>query len=98
MADSLNEACTPLKRAYDSCFNTWFEGYLEPAVAATSEAQREAYSKEKAEEFKAKCGKMWIEYKTCVQNSLKDKGLVPLLEQAREEHPMKEAPPPLSTD
>ncbi len=71
MADSLNEACTPLKRAYDSCFNTWFEGYLEPAVAATSEAQREAYSKEKAEEFKAKCGKMWIEYKTCVQVSMR---------------------------
>lgn len=27
--NSLNEECTPLKREYDTCFNTWFrEGFL----------------------------------------------------------------------
>lgn len=30
--DSLHAPCTPLKKAYDSCFNHWFEEYL--AVAA----------------------------------------------------------------
>ena len=45
MASSLSDECTPMKREYDSCFNAWFEGYLEPAVIASS-----AYSKAKAEE------------------------------------------------
>jgi hypothetical protein len=29
---SLSPACTPLKTTYDSCFNLWFEGYLQPAL------------------------------------------------------------------
>lgn len=32
---SLAAECTPLKRTYDSCFNTWFEGYLQPALDQT---------------------------------------------------------------
>ena len=40
MAHSLNEKCTPLKKEYDNCFNAWFEGYLEPAVAASSSDSR----------------------------------------------------------
>lgn len=32
MADSLSPECTPLKKDYDTCFNAWFAGYLEPAV------------------------------------------------------------------
>jgi TRIAP1/MDM35 family protein len=67
MAESLAPQCTPLKTAYDACFNSWFEGYLEPAVAASQTADREAYSKKKAEEYQQKCGKVWDEYKTCIQ-------------------------------
>ena len=67
MAESLAPQCTPLKTAYDTCFNSWFEGYLEPAVAASQTADREAYSKTKAEEYQQKCGKVWEEYKTCLQ-------------------------------
>lgn len=29
---SLDPQCTPLKHRYDSCFNLWFEGYLQPAL------------------------------------------------------------------
>ncbi|KAK0495368.1 mitochondrial distribution/morphology family 35/apoptosis [Armillaria luteobubalina] len=94
MADSLAPQCTPLKREYDSCFNSWFEGYLEPAVAASaSQQQREAYSRKKAEEFEAKCGKVWAEYKGCTQKALKEKGLDRLLDQAREENPLTEPTP-----
>ncbi|KAF8972038.1 mitochondrial distribution/morphology family 35/apoptosis, partial [Flammula alnicola] len=89
MSQSLSPECTPLKQEYDSCFNSWFEGYLEPAVAASSSSEaRAAYSKKKAEEFNQKCGKIWEQYKTCVQKSVKDKGLDKLLQQAREENPL----------
>ena len=68
MSQSLAPHCTPLKQAYDSCFNSWFEGYLEPAIAASSNQEtRTAYSKKKADEFQEKCGKIWEEYKSCVQ-------------------------------
>ena len=33
---SLDPQCTPLKHRYDSCFNLWFEGYLQPALDARS--------------------------------------------------------------
>jgi TRIAP1/MDM35 family protein len=32
MASSLSPECTPIKHAYDKCFNSWFEGYLQPAI------------------------------------------------------------------
>lgn len=32
---SLSPECTPLKHRYDSCFNLWFEGYLQPALDTT---------------------------------------------------------------
>lgn len=35
---SLSPECTPLKHRYDSCFNAWFEGYLQPALDASSSA------------------------------------------------------------
>lgn len=31
---SLSPDCTPLKQRYDTCFNAWFEGYLQPNLAA----------------------------------------------------------------
>ena len=68
MAHSLADECTPLKHAYDSCFNAWFEGYLRPAVNLSPE-QRAEYSKAKAEEYEQKCGKVWQEYQACVQVS-----------------------------
>ncbi|KAJ7072711.1 hypothetical protein C8F01DRAFT_1105032 [Mycena amicta] len=67
MAESLAPACTPLKQAYDSCFNVWFEGYLEPTLANATETQRKAHYARKAEEFEAKCGKVYAEYQQCLQ-------------------------------
>lgn len=68
MAHSLDERCTQLKLDYDSCFNSWFEGYLEPAVSASASPEsRSKYSKEKAEEYESKCGKIWATYRDCVQ-------------------------------
>lgn len=70
MAQSLSEECTPLKREYDSCFNAWFEGYLEPAVA-TSPEERSKYSQEKAAEYERNCGKIWTQYRECVQVTIR---------------------------
>lgn len=69
MSQSLSPECTPLKQAYDTCFNSWFEGYLEPAVSASSSSTeaRAEYSKKKAEEFQGKCGKIWESYRSCIQ-------------------------------
>jgi len=91
MAHSLSPKCTPLKHEYDSCFNAWFEGYLEPAVASTPQKRAE-YSKQKADEFEQNCGKIWTTYRECVQNAVREKGLGDLLKQAREENPLKEPP------
>jgi len=116
MANSLSEECTPLKHEYDSCFNAWFEGYLEPAVTTSSQT-RSNYTKRKADEFDTKCGPVWEKYKACVQvrsvifsptyisrgamklwfisqKAVKERGLDVLLQQAREEHPLAESPPP----
>ncbi|KAF7297990.1 hypothetical protein HMN09_01019900 [Mycena chlorophos] len=93
MADSLAPACTPLKQEYDSCFNLWFEGYLEPTLANATETSRKAHYARKAEEFEAKCGKVYKEYQACLQGAVKERGIEPMLQQAREEHPLKEAPP-----
>ena len=68
MANSIAEACTPLKQEYDKCFNAWFEGYLEPAVAASPD-QRSKHSQEKAAEYEQQCGKIWKQYKDCVSVS-----------------------------
>ncbi|KAH9958369.1 mitochondrial distribution/morphology family 35/apoptosis [Lactifluus volemus] len=98
MAHSLNERCTQLKLDYDSCFNSWFEGYLEPAVSASASPEsRSKYSKEKAEEYERKCGQIWATYRDCVQKAVKEKGLDDLLNQARRENPLKE-PPQASTN
>ena len=68
MAHSLEQGCTQLKLEYDSCFNSWFEGYLEPAVSASASPESRAkYSKEKAEEYERKCGKIWASYRDCVR-------------------------------
>lgn len=69
MASSLSPECTPLKQEYDSCFNAWFEGYLEPAVssAVATPDQRAVYSQQKAAEYEQKCGKVWEAYRACVQ-------------------------------
>jgi len=97
MAHSLSESCTPLKHEYDSCFNAWFEGYLEPAVAVSATPKERAdYSKRKAEEFQRKCGKIWESYRKCVQKAVKERGLETLLQQARDENPLTEPPPPPS--
>ncbi|KAL5636647.1 hypothetical protein ACGC1H_000564 [Rhizoctonia solani] len=94
MAESLSPECTPLKHAYDTCFNAWFEGYLEPATsgAANPPTDPGARAKQMAAEYEEKCGKLWEGYRECVQRAVKDKGLTELLQQAREEHPLKHPP------
>jgi len=71
MAYSLSSECTPLKLAYDSCFNAWFAGYLEPTLTTHQQREKEKnpqeYQKQKAEEYQQKCGKVWESYKECVQ-------------------------------
>lgn len=68
MAESLAPECTPLKQEYDSCFNVWFEGYLEPAISpSATDAQRTAHYQRKAKEFEDKCGKVYKEYQSCLQ-------------------------------
>ncbi|KZT64773.1 hypothetical protein DAEQUDRAFT_677979 [Daedalea quercina L-15889] len=94
MAHSLSEECTPLKREYDACFNAWFEGYLEPVVSASSRPEeRQKFAQEKAAEYERSCGKIWVQYRECVQKAVKEKGLGSLLEQARTENPLNDAPP-----
>ncbi|KII90508.1 hypothetical protein PLICRDRAFT_39068 [Plicaturopsis crispa FD-325 SS-3] len=100
MAHSLSSDCTPLKHEYDNCFNAWFEGYLQPAVALNTSGtgtgagykdtkdQRAAYSKQKADEFNNSCGKIWEQYRGCVQKAVREKGLDELLLQARVENPL----------
>jgi len=95
MSHSLSEACTPLKREYDACFNAWFEGYLEPAVSA---AARQKFAQDKAAEYERNCGRVWAQYRECVQGAVKEKGLGSLLDQARSENPLKDAPPPSPAD
>ena len=71
MAHSLSSECTPLKHAYDSCFNAWFAGYLEPTLTPHQQREKDKnpqeYQKRKAEEYQQKCGKVWESYKECVQ-------------------------------
>jgi TRIAP1/MDM35 family protein len=70
MSQSLSPECTPLKQEYDTCFNSWFEGYLEPAIgAAATQKDRAEHSKQKREEYDQKCGKIWTQYQACVQVS-----------------------------
>ncbi|KAI5120610.1 hypothetical protein M0805_008086 [Coniferiporia weirii] len=95
MAQSLADECTPLKLAYDSCFNAWFEGYLQPAVTASPEKRTE-YTRAKAAEYEEKCGKIWQSYKACVQRAVKDKGLDEMLAEATKENPLDKPPPPES--
>ncbi|KAF7296080.1 hypothetical protein MKEN_01423100 [Mycena kentingensis (nom. inval.)] len=97
MSESLSPECTPLKHAYDSCFNVWFEGYLEAALANASDAQRKVHYKQKAEEFDAKCGTIYKDYQNCLQNAVKKRGIEPLLQQAREEHPLTESLAPVAS-
>jgi TRIAP1/MDM35 family protein len=67
MAESLSSECTPLKHAYDTCFNAWFEGYLEPTTSQKPQADQSQRAKEMAAEYEEKCGKLWTGYRECVQ-------------------------------
>jgi TRIAP1/MDM35 family protein len=76
MAHSLSAECTPLKLSYDSCFNAWFAGYLEPTLSAQQQQEKQKhpdeYAKQKADEYQQKCGKIWEGYRDCVQVSSVD--------------------------
>jgi len=89
-------------REYDSCFNSWFEGYLEPlsnsSGSPSTGVERERRSREQAEEYERKCGSLWRNYKECVQKAVTQRGLDKLLDDAREENPLKDPPPPSSEE
>ena len=80
--DSLHPPCTPLKKSYDSCFNLWFEEYLQLAAPqqslATSasassqdvgkgDADRQSKIRIKAEEYEKRCGGTWRAYRHCLE-------------------------------
>ena len=67
MSQSLAEECTPLKHTYDSCFNAWFAEYLQP-----SNGNGNVAIKEKVKDYEEKCGKVWEQYRNCVQVGSKD--------------------------
>ncbi|EJT99444.1 hypothetical protein DACRYDRAFT_23966 [Dacryopinax primogenitus] len=95
MSHSLKPECTPLKHKYDACFNTWFEGYLQPPPGGKSEseeAQRQ-WQRDKRDEYERTCGKVWEGYRAYLDGALTEKGLDDLLQQAREENPLIEAEP-----
>ncbi|WWC67769.1 uncharacterized protein I206_101681 [Kwoniella pini CBS 10737] len=45
--ESLSPECTPLKHKYDSCFNAWFEGYLQPALSSEYQSSSTVSSDQK---------------------------------------------------
>ncbi|KAG8852496.1 hypothetical protein FRB96_008684 [Tulasnella sp. 330] len=97
MAHSLSPECTPLKLEYDSCFNAWFEGYLQPMASFSSQGplsreEKLAQNRKKAEDYEARCGKIWQSYRACVQKAVKGSGLTKMLQEAREEHPLAMPP------
>ncbi|KAG8911455.1 hypothetical protein FRC00_006462 [Tulasnella sp. 408] len=94
MAHSLSPECTPLKIAYDSCFNAWFEGYLQPAPRGISSQERLKRMELKRKEYDERCGKLWEDYRACLQKAVKDSGLTDMLKEARLENPLTSIPPP----
>ena len=74
--DSLHPPCTALKKAYDSCFNHWFDEYLQLAAPIPPSAgkgnpkveeERQAKIKAKAIEYEQKCGATWKAYRDCLE-------------------------------
>lgn len=94
MAHSLSPECTPLKLAYDSCFNAWFEGYLQPAPRGLHSEERLKRIEQKRKEYDERCGKLWENYRACLQKAVKDSGLTDMLKEARLENPLTDIPPP----
>lgn len=66
MSQSLAPECTPLKHAYDDCFNSWFAGYLQPQNSNDGEEGSQAFIDARVKEYHEKCGKLWIEYRECL--------------------------------
>lgn len=72
MASSLAPECTPLKRKFDSCFNSWFEGYINHAAPDKTPvgpeiAAREAAIQASALLYDERCGALWKEYSKCLE-------------------------------
>jgi TRIAP1/MDM35 family protein len=65
-----------MKKAYDSCFNHWFDEYLQlaapiPPTAGKGnpkvEEERQAKIKAKAVQYEEKCGATWKAYRDCLE-------------------------------
>jgi hypothetical protein len=66
MSESLDAACTPLKKGYDSCMNKWLEEYLQ-TVADHKTKPNSAAVKAKGQELQTRCGSVFARYRSCVQ-------------------------------
>jgi len=87
MSQSLAPECTPLKHAYDTCFNNWFAGYLQPS---SDKAKAGENTEAQVKDYEEKCGKIWEEYRACLQKAVTQKGLDDVLDRAREEAPLRD--------
>jgi TRIAP1/MDM35 family protein len=68
MSQSLAPECTQLKHAYDTCFNNWFAGYLQPSSKDEDESgEPQVDTQQQVKEYQEKCGQVWLEYKDCLQ-------------------------------
>jgi TRIAP1/MDM35 family protein len=67
MSHSLAPECTSLKHAYDSCFNSWFAGYLQPQPnSGDGVVDRQKQMEAQVKDYEVKCGIVWEEYKDCL--------------------------------
>jgi len=95
MSQSLAPECTPLKHAYDACFNNWFAGYLQPPQSSSNPNGRgkkegETDTEAQIRDYEEKCGKAWRDYRSCLLKAVNEKRLDDVLDRAREEAPLRD--------
>jgi len=91
MANSVNPACNAFKRQYDSCFNTWFEQYLNTSLPSSGNNNSKPdpeVLRSKGKELESKCGDLFKTYRRCIESDLEAKGLNELLNEARDAEPL----------
>ncbi|GAA97368.1 uncharacterized protein L969DRAFT_87307 [Mixia osmundae IAM 14324] len=58
------------------------------SLSSMTEDERQKAIKSKIAEYDAKCGSLWTDYRSCLQNGIKAKGLDDLIAAARAEDPL----------
>ncbi|KAI8622804.1 mitochondrial distribution/morphology family 35/apoptosis [Chytriomyces sp. MP71] len=82
---SLSSECTPLKDAYQTCFNKWY----------ADELLRGSFSGSKKATVSDECQELFSKYKDCVWKAIREKKIDALIQEARKDDPApaKEQPP-----